>query len=141
MPRANLPEDFRFACQRCSRCCITQGNFQYVYLTGRDVQRLAELLELDEPTFLERYCLFDGQQHYLIDGEDGRCCFLTPAGLCQVQEAKPTQCHAWPFVPGMLDDPAIRPLMADRCPGIGKGPRYSSEEIEERLRWYEEWFV
>jgi Fe-S-cluster containining protein len=85
----------RFHCNRCGRCCTTDG---YVRLTPADIEALAGHLGLTVETFVERHAILtrDRQCLALRDAPDGACMFYDPECGCTVQEAKPQQCRDFP---------------------------------------------
>lgn len=88
----------RFRCHQCGNCCRGDG---YVSLGERDIDRLADFLDMARDSFLEQYADFDAATHAwrLKDQEDPEqsCIFLTPENGCRVHPAKPHQCEGFPF--------------------------------------------
>ena len=123
-------EGVRFECQGTGRCCVSRGAYGYVYLTLADRRRLARQLGLPTREFTRRYCAKTGGHFHLKDVE-GSCRFLDGA-RCSVYEGRPTQCRTWPFWPENMGAKAWTDVAAS-CPGVGKGRRYSGEEIRELL--------
>ena len=84
-----------FQCRQCGACCRVEG---YVRLSDEDVRRLSAELGLDTYTFTERYTRLTRERDCLALQEraDGACVFLSPAGTCTVNRAKPRQCREFP---------------------------------------------
>lgn len=51
-------------------------------------------------------------------------------GKCTIYEVRPLQCRTYPFWHQNLINQKIWDKEKDHCPGIGKGRRYTKEEIE-----------
>ena len=124
-------EGIRFECQGTGRCCTSRGSYGYVYLTLEDRRRLARRLGLSTATFTRRHCVkTDGYFH--LKGPEKNCVFLNGT-RCDVYEARPAQCRTWPFWPENMKAKVWSQEIASFCPGVGKGRRYSAEEIEELM--------
>jgi Fe-S-cluster containining protein len=83
-----------FKCQRCSACCRQPG---FVYLKGKDAERLAVHLGMDIYQFTEKYCLLMDRQHLALKkNSDETCLFLGGSG-CLIYEARPAQCREFPM--------------------------------------------
>jgi Fe-S-cluster containining protein len=146
----------RFACTQCGNCCT--GGPGYVWLTRREVERLAAHLGLPVVRTIQRYCrnvsgrlsLREVERNGLHD-----CIFLQtvevtqPAGegrpartvarrMCAVYAVRPLQCRTWPFWEGNLLSRENWERAGQRCPGIGQGPKYTPSRIEA-LRDAEDW--
>jgi Fe-S-cluster containining protein len=121
-------DGLRFACTRCGNCCTGPGG--YVWLTERDEEGLAAHLGLTRDEFRRRYARLVGTRLSLVDKPNGDCVFLTAERGCGVQAAKPRQCVTYPFWPRITATRDAWAAEGERCPGIGKGPRYRPEEID-----------
>ncbi len=117
----------RFQCQGSGRCCGTRKGYGYVYVTLQDRRRLAAHLGLTTVQFTRRHTAkTEGWFH--LKHPDQPCLFLE-ASQCRVYRARPTQCRTWPFWPENMNPRIWRKEVAAVCPGIGKGKRYTAEEI------------
>jgi Fe-S-cluster containining protein len=94
-----------------------------VFLSQNDLEALCQEWDLDSKTFIERYCKRVSMGPYnpisLKLTQDNDCIFWTTAG-CSVYRARPIQCRSYPFW-----------ASRQRCPGIGKGPAHSQEEVAD----------
>lgn len=124
-------EGIRFECQGSGRCCVSRGQYGYVYLTVEDRRRLAKELGLPTASFTRKYCEREGGIWKLRDF-DKNCRFLEK-GKCAVYAARPTQCRTWPFWPEVMGAKAWAREVAAYCPGVGKGRRWTKAEIERKL--------
>lgn len=124
-------EGLRFQCQGSGNCCTSHGEFGFVFLTLDDRRRFAKHLKTTTAAFTRKYCdLKDGVWHLKEDGKNPDCMFLTNK-RCTVYEARPTQCRTWPFWPEVMNPKSWKTEVASFCPGVGKGPLISKEEIEK----------
>ncbi|MEM6730935.1 MAG: YkgJ family cysteine cluster protein [Myxococcota bacterium] len=126
-----LDEGIRFECQQSGKCCTSRGSYGFVYVSLEDRRRLAAHFEMSTQRFTRTYCAKTGG-HFHLKNPELDCGFLEGVG-CGVYEARPTQCRTWPFWPENMSPRAWRKEVASFCPGVGKGKRYSREEIETIL--------
>lgn len=122
----------RFECQGSGRCCVSRGQYGYVYLTIEDRRALARHLGLKTAAFTRRFCEREGGIWKLRDFNES-CRFLEEGRKCGVYEARPTQCRTWPFWPETMSARAWAREVAAFCPGVGKGRTWAKREIEETL--------
>ena len=125
-------EGIRFECQGSARCCVSRGEYGYVYLTLEDRRRLAKHFGVSTREFTRRWCRKTDGLFHLDDRGRKECVFLegTRSG---VYDARPTQCRTWPFWPDLMGAKAWSREVAGFCPGVGKGPLHTEREIEEIL--------
>jgi Fe-S-cluster containining protein len=86
-----------FTCQ--GRCCT--GESGYIYVTKSEIEKIAELLELDVREFVSKY-LFKKMYKYSIKeikyNNSFECIFYDrESNGCKIYEARPTQCKTFPF--------------------------------------------
>jgi uncharacterized protein len=114
-----MNDGLRFECQPgCIRCCDTHG---YVYITERDLNRLAEYTGMTAPEFEAKYVFRTRHLLRLRKPRKRQCHFLTNTG-CSVHPAKPVQCRLYPFWPELVMHRDVWEYEGKRkCPGIGKG--------------------
>ena len=93
---------------------------------------MAQSLGLSTYEFTKTYCTTTDGVSHLIDGEDGHCQFLKNK-RCTAYEGRPTQCRTWPFWPETMDAKVWQKEVASFCPGVGKGPLISPEEIKKQI--------
>ena len=137
--KAWFDKGLRFECTLCGNCCRNHGAYTYVYLAEADVEAIAVHLRLSRAAFLERYCrLEDGWVSLRMD--EPQCPFLEESNRCAIYPVRPKQCKTWPFWDENLKRAAWEGPVKECCPGIGKGPLHSPEEIERSARETEEWY-
>lgn len=124
-------QGIRFACQGSAKCCVSRGDYGYVYLTLEDRRRLAAVLGIPTRQFTRQYCT-KTEGFFHLDNGEAECRFLED-GRCSVYESRPTQCRTWPFWPENMKAKAWTAI-AEYCPGIGQGDTVPAETIVEILR-------
>jgi Fe-S-cluster containining protein len=131
-------DGIRFECQDCGGCCLSRGEYAYVYLKAYDRKRLADFLRISTRDFTIRYTgKTDGILH--LKDPDKDCLFLQD-GRCSVYEARPRQCRSWPFWPENMKKKVWERDIASYCKGVGKGKLHSAEEIERIIEREREFF-
>lgn len=124
----------RFQCQGSGQCCISRGEYGFVFLTLEDRRRLAIEVGVTTARFTRDYCTKLGPSFHLKeDPKRAECMFLKDL-RCSVYKGRPTQCRTWPFWPDTLGAKAWKNEVKSYCPGVGKGPIRSREEIEIQLK-------
>lgn len=127
----------RFECQGSGNCCVSHGEYGFVYVTKEDRQNMAKALGLKTAEFTKKHCAkTDGFFHIKDNGED--CTFLKNK-RCTVYKARPTQCRTWPFWPETMSAKAWKKDVLGFCPGVGKGETYTPEEIKKNLKDQKSW--
>ena len=134
-----------FTCTQCGNCCT--GGPGYVWISEVEIGRLAEHLKISRQEVVEKYCRMIGQRLSLKERKTAQgnfdCVFLveepkTKKRTCSVYPVRPLQCRTWPFWDGILETKQDWDRAARRCPGMGRGKKYSLEKIEA-LRTAEDW--
>lgn len=136
----------RFACTQCGACCT--GGPGTVRVNDAEIDALAAHLRLERGDFVRRHLRpmpqRDDEVGYRGDGsglpvpppamwclterEDGSCVFYEQGG-CRVYAARPAQCRTYPFWLKNLRTEEAWERAARQCPGIGRGPLRSREDI------------
>jgi Fe-S-cluster containining protein len=126
-------EGVQFQCQGSGKCCVSHGEFGYVYLTREDRQRMAKVLKLTTREFMAKHCQKENGFWILKAIDNGDCRFLENK-KCSVYDGRPTQCRTWPWWPEVMNAKSWSKDVSSFCPGVGKGRVWSEEEITNHLR-------
>lgn len=131
-------EGVRFECQGSGRCCVSRGEFGYVYLTQEDRRRMAKVLGMTTSAFTRKWCDQTDGVYHLKEADGPECVFLEQ-NRCKVYEGRPVQCRTWPFWPEVMGAKTWKKEVAAYCPGVGKGKKFSAKEIAETLEEQKLW--
>lgn len=114
-----------FECQCCGACCT--GAPGTIYVGPDEIDAIAGYIGLD-PSELERRYLYPYKGSFSIqEDREGNCLFFDTG--CTIYPVRPVQCRAFPFWFANVRSEVRWREIARQCPGIGKGRRYSKEEI------------
>jgi hypothetical protein len=102
-----------FKCQQCGDCCKGYGG---TFVTAQELEAIADYINIDPVSFVEKYCRMSGEKPVLAQGKDGYCIFWDE--LCTIHAVKPRMCRAWPLLESVLVDINNWDIMAGLCPGI-----------------------
>lgn len=125
------PQGLRFECTGCGECCRSRGRKSYVYTALDERRRLAKHLGMRTSSFTRKYCEKSHDFYHLKDPSSD-CLFLDGA-RCTVYEARPSQCRTFPFWSENLGPKGWTAEVRKDCEGIGRGKRFSPNEIAVRL--------
>lgn len=124
----------RFECTQCGQCCTRRGRYAHVYLEEVDVDRIAAYLGLSRGRFARRYTFVDEYGWRQVRFPDRACPFLDQESFrCQIYPVRPRQCRTFPFWPELISGNRWTIEARRLCEGVGRGRRYSSEEVERLL--------
>jgi Fe-S-cluster containining protein len=132
-------EGIRFECQGSGRCCVSRGEFGFVYLTKDDRARMAKVLKLTTPAFTKKFCAKTDGVWHLVEGKGPECVFLEQGNRCSVYEGRPVQCRTWPFWPEVMGAKTWKTEVAAYCPGVGKGKLHTAKEIAKTIKEQADW--
>ncbi len=113
-----------FTCNKCGDCCKGYGG---TFVTPEDIRAIADFIQADPDHFVNDYCRMSGDRPLLRQGSGGYCVFWDTQ--CTIHPVKPRMCRAWPYIPGVLRDPANWRGMASVCPGMD--PEAPDETIKK----------
>ncbi len=123
----------KFKCQGSSNCCVSRGNYGYVYLSKRDLIKIAKYLNVSINLFKKKYCEYSDGYMYLKEiNINGNCQFLENK-KCSIYTARPMQCRTWPFWKENMNTKNWNKELINFCPGIGKGKLISSSMIQKKI--------
>jgi Fe-S-cluster containining protein len=121
--------DAIFHCTRCGQCCRGFGG---TYLSGRDVEAIADYMAISPQRLIADYCTYSGRRLVLIQRSDGYCVFWNQ--LCTIHPVKPPMCRRWPLLRSVLVDAINWRSMASICPGIKIDARM--DQVRECIEAY-----
>ncbi|QDU32975.1 Flagellin N-methylase [Poriferisphaera corsica] len=113
-----------FECSLCGNCCTGAPGF--VWFNEQEADEMATILNIDAPTFLEKYAHKKFGRWTLNEVKNEKrqydCVFLIdlPGGQrgCKLYKSRPTQCRTWPFWPENLKSSRTWKNAAKTCPGM-----------------------
>jgi uncharacterized protein len=144
-----------FTCTQCGNCCT--GGPGFVWISSREIDRLADHLQLSREQVIDRYCRKVQGKYSLKEHRNPRgqydCTFLkevkVAAGnggkvihtkrVCTIYPVRPLQCRTWPFWSENLSSPERWNRSAQKCPGMNRGERTFTREQIEALRDAKDW--
>jgi len=125
-------DGLRFSCKRCGNCC--RGEPGYVWVTTRDIVKMAVELEMKPEKFARLYVRVVDGGYSLTELANGDCIMWEAGVGCRVYRSRPIQCRTFPFWPEYLEGPDAWEEVARRCPAIGKGDLHPAEYIDRCLK-------
>ena len=126
----------QFECARCSNCCRHDPG--YVFLTFKDLKKLAAFLNINENIFKEKYCApvsINGFNRLSLREKENYDCIFWEEKGCLVYKNRPLQCRSYPFWSPFLSEEKSWLDLKGTCSGINKGKLHSRKIIE---KWLEE---
>lgn len=106
-----------------------------MWVTLREVQRIASLLGASVAYMTRRYTRTIGRRRSLRGVRSGACVFYDVATKgCRIHDEKPRQCRSFPFWPSNLRDEESWLVAGKSCEGVGVGELIGEDEITRRLR-------
>lgn len=129
-------DGLQFECTRCGRCCKRPG---FVLVTNDEAERIAErIFGTDAATVAAQQGLWRrliSEEGWTVDVAPGTPCPLLGADdRCSVHDIKPSQCAQYPFWYEVIEARVTWALEGQECEGIGKGRKWSAEEIDSIMR-------
>ena len=133
MDKEIFKKGINFQCQGSSNCCVSRGNYGYVYLSKKDLIKIAKYFNLTTDLFKKKYCEFSDDYLHLRElNNNGNCQFLINK-KCSIYTARPIQCRTWPFWKENMNAKKWKGEIIDFCPGIGKGKLISASTIQKKI--------
>ena len=131
----DIEKGIRFECQGSGNCCVSRGNYGFVYLSKKDIKKLSIELKITQQKFIKNYCQkTDGFIHLKeLKKNRGNCLFLKDK-KCSVYKSRPIQCRTWPFWPENMNIKTWNSDIAKNCPGVGKGKIKTKKAILKQVQ-------
>ena len=127
----------RFECQGSGNCCLSRGEYGFVFLTRNDRKLMADHLGLRIREFTRTYCEKTKGFYHLKESKQRPECLFLEGKKCGIYSARPTQCRTWPFWPEVMNAKTWNKEVKSFCPGVGKGRLWTKDEIEKNMRQQE----
>lgn len=118
-------EGLRFGCTQCGLCCT--GDPGIVYVDMDEAKRIAAFLAIPFDVLTERMLDPFKDGFTVREAEQGRCIFYENG--CVIYPVRPIQCMTFPFWFQNMRSVSAWEQARIRCPGIGRGRRFTREEI------------
>ena len=133
MNKEFFKKGIKFKCQGSSNCCVSRGSYGFVYLSKKDLIKIAKFLNVSINLFKKKYCQYsDGYLHLKEININGNCQFLENK-KCSIYTARPMQCRIWPFWKENMNVKKWNEEVINFCPGIGKGKLISASKIQKQI--------
>jgi Fe-S-cluster containining protein len=104
-----------------------------VFLSEKDLNKLASELKMDNDSFLSAYCRWvergQGGKFLSLKEKQNYDCIFWNSG-CTVYQSRPLQCRTFPFWESIVCSAKAWEAAAGSCPGINSGQPRSYEEIK-----------
>jgi len=124
----------KFQCQGSANCCVSRGSYGFVFLSKKDLLKLAKCFKVSLIDFKKNYChITNGFVHLKEIRSNGECIFLKNK-KCSIYKYRPTQCRTWPFWPENMNVKKWNTDVVNFCPGIGKGKLISKKKIDKLVK-------
>jgi len=122
----------RFKCKGCGACCT--GTPGYVWLTDEELKEIAKYCGVEPRKFRKNSTRKVRRKTTLIEQRNGDCLMFQDGRGCIIYPVRPTQCRTYPFWKKIMKSRRAWNREGRECPGIGKGDKFSSDEIKSRLQ-------
>ena len=121
----------RFRCAKCGNCCTGAPGF--VWVNQAEIEKMAALCNMEVAEFEKTYVRKVGIRKSLKECRNGDCVFFDgEVRGCAVYSCRPRQCGTWPFWNSNLRTPQAWQETCETCPGSGRGPLVSGDEVRRR---------
>ncbi len=114
-----------FECTQCGECCT--GAPGTIYVGPEEIRSIAAALTMPIKRFVSQYLYPYNDSYSIREDQDGRCLFFD--GQCTIYHHRPLQCRTFPFWFSHLRSESSWTKLQRQCPGIGRGRRYTKDEI------------
>jgi Fe-S-cluster containining protein len=129
-------QGLNFKCTECGKCCT--GSPGYVWVTEKEMEAIADFLNITMKEFMRRYVRRVGGRFSLIESKTNYDCIFLKNKKCMVYGARPKQCRTYPWWPQNLHSKQAWEETAKTCEGIyPEAPLVSLKVIEEQKQLQE----
>jgi uncharacterized protein len=137
MSKSFYEKGLKFECQGSGKCCVSRGEYGFVYLTKRDQKVMSKHLNLSLVNFKKLFVKETDNVPHLVQPKDTEDCIFLKNKRCDVYEARPVQCKTWPFWPENMNAKSWKRDVVAFCPGARvkeKAAIRGPKEIEIQLK-------
>jgi Fe-S-cluster containining protein len=132
MSKPWFEDGLRFRCTRCGHCCT--GDPGFVWVDDAELAALADFRGESVEELTGCFTRLAKRGRTLREKDNGDCVFYDRQHGCTVYPVRPRQCRTWPFWESNVASPEAWQRTCEVCPGSGKGPLISAEEILARVK-------
>ena len=126
--KLRYPENIRFECQRCAKCCgDTSERERNILLLEPEVKQISAVTKLEPAEFLTPSSGTEPYR-YAMKKKEGRCIFLKGTD-CQIYLHRPLICRFYPFSLKELGAENYEFKVSGECPGVGYGKIIKEEDF------------
>jgi hypothetical protein len=126
------PENIRFECQRCAKCCgDTPERERNILLLEPEVKQISAVMKLEAAEFSNPSSGTEPYR-YVMKKKEGKCIFLEGID-CQIYSHRPLICRFYPFSLKGLGAESYEFKVSDECPGVGLGKVIKEEDFRAML--------
>lgn len=110
------PDPSLFECTECGKCCTQHGQYSYVFVTIKDMKKMAVFLGLTFAAFKREFTRKTDWGRTLRFRK--KACIFYAEPRCTIYEARPTQCATWPYWPENMKGGKFKSGLKRFCEGI-----------------------
>ena len=124
--------ELSFSCKRCGYCCSQHGRYNYLYVTEKDIRRLAAALNMSANEFKKKLTRLSDKKRVIVF--KNRICPFYDKRSCTVYNVRPGQCSSWPYWKENIRRNKFNPALKRICPGVGWSKRADLNSISNYLQ-------
>lgn len=130
--KLRYPENIRFECQRCAKCCgDTPERKRNILLLEPEVKQISAATKLKVTEFSIQSSGTEPYR-YVMKKKEGKCIFLE--GIhCQIYSHRPLICRFYPFSLEGLGAENYEFKVSGECPSVGLGNIIKEEDFRLML--------
>jgi Fe-S-cluster containining protein len=128
------PENIRFICNRCAKCCgDTKEKVRSILLLEAEAERIAKKTSKKIEDFAEKVEKAHPYVYQMRKTVEGKCVFLKDS-LCSIYYIRPLICKFYPFQLENTENDKFKFTYTKECPNIGKGQKLRRKFFENLFR-------
>lgn len=131
----DFPEDARFVCEKCGRCCgDTEDTVRHILLLKTEAEKISKKTSQKIENFTQ---IVNGVEPYIYEMKktesEGKCVFLEN-NRCTIYGIRPVICRFYPFELKNLGNDEYSFSFTTKCKGIGQGPHLEKNFFADLFR-------